>query len=112
MVTQKILDAHLRLRHADAPEGGNGQPEVVAGVLNGVEITILSDVPAEITPTPVTPLAQQTDENFVILKSADNRKLELSIGGTTWNDLEIKVPKEMAITARRSLLEGGFFLKD
>ena len=105
----------MRLRHANAPEGVNGQPEVVAG-----DVTPAAETPTAVTPddsgaiatAPETAPAVIPDENFVILKSADNRKLELSIGGTTWNDLEIKVPKEMAVTARRSLLEGGFFLKD
>ena len=66
---------------------------------------------------PVTPVAPPTvveekPEELITIKSADNRRLEVSVGNLAWNAPEIQVPKAMVGEVRRILLEGGFFLKD
>lgn len=51
-------------------------------------------------------------KQFVILRSADKRQLEASIGDQVWKGTEISVPVEQAGDVRRLLEDGGFFLKD
>lgn len=129
MVTDKILAAHTKLRHSDVSEKpaeeavkeeAENQDQAIREVLvEGTEVKTETPTVEEspstgtaeaksIEETPVVPV----ESDFVILRSADKRKLELSIGSQVWNDFEIKVPKTMAQTARRSLEEGGFFLHD
>lgn len=64
---------------------------------------------APVTPTPVV---EEKVEEMVTIKSADNRRLEVSVGDRSWNAPEIQVPKELVGEVRRILLDGGFFLKD
>jgi hypothetical protein len=71
------------------------------------------EVPAENqTPGMEVPTEENKDTRMVVLKSADNRPLEVSINNQTWTGKEISVPKDQADTVRRELLRGGFFLKD
>jgi hypothetical protein len=85
MVTQDILVKHMAKTHP-------AKEEVVAPVS--------------------TPVVEEKVEEMVTIKSADNRRLEVSVGNSAWNAPEIQVPKAMAGEVRRILLEGGFFLKD
>lgn len=65
-----------------------------------------------VAPVAPTPVVEEKPEEMVTIKSADNRRLEVSVGDKAWNAPEIQVPKELAGEVRRILLEGGFFLKD
>ena len=65
-----------------------------------------------VTPVVSTPVVEEKVEEMVTIKSADNRRLEVSVGDRFWNAPEIQVPKAMVGEVRRILLEGGFFLKD
>jgi len=65
-----------------------------------------------VAPVAPTPAVEEKVEEMVTIKSADNRKLEVSVGDRFWNAPEIQVPKKMAGEVRRILLDGGFFLKD
>lgn len=85
MLSQTILTQHMAKRHA---EGG----------------TVETVVPQ--------PVVEEKAEEMVMIKSADNRKLEVSIGNRYWNDMVIQVPKELSDEVRRILVNGGFFLKD
>ena len=63
---------------------------------------------------PVVPptVVEEKVEEMVTIRSADNRRLEVSVGNLAWNAPEIQVPKELVGEVRRILLDGGFFLKD
>lgn len=63
---------------------------------------------------PITPptVVEEKPEEMVTIRSADNRRLEVSVGDRFWNAPEIQVPVALAGEVRRILLEGGFFLKD
>ena len=65
-----------------------------------------------VTPIVSTPVVEEKVEEMVTIKSADNRRLEVSVGNLAWDASEIQVPKAMVGEVRRILLEGGFFLKD
>ena len=65
-----------------------------------------------VAPIVSTPVVEEKVEEMVTIKSADNRRLEVSVGNLAWNASEIQVPKAMVGEVRRILLEGGFFLKD
>lgn len=85
MVTQNILEKHLAKSHP---------------------------APVVTPPVETTPVVPEVEEKMVMIKSADNRKLEVSIGDRAWNAPIIEVPQSLAGEVRRILLEGGFFLKD
>ncbi len=60
----------------------------------------------EETPAPVV------DDGSVLLRSADGRALQASIGESVWQGVEIRVPAHQAADVRSLLEKGGFFLKD
>lgn len=64
------------------------------------------------TPVAPTPVVEEKVEKMVTIKSADNRRLEVSVGERFWNAPVIEVPEALAGEVRRILLDGGFFLKD
>lgn len=58
------------------------------------------------------PAPEVVDDGSVLLRSADNRSLQASIGESVWEGKEIRVPAHQAKDVRNLLENGGFFLKD
>lgn len=124
MVTPHILELHLKKSHSENPMSPN--PSTPLEPVNLDPINVSSRVEAPMPIVPVVPevpkevpqvLEEQTPvvepkPEMVIIRSADNRRLEVSVGNQIWNNVNIEVPKELAGEVRRILLEGGFFLKD
>ena len=88
MVTPRIMELHMKKWHA-VPE------------------TVEEKAVVEVQPT-----EEKEMDSLVTIKSADGRKLEVSVGERSWNSTEIQVPKDMVGEIRRILLDGGYFLKD
>ena len=89
--------------------GSEEQAEAQAEVKAEAEI-------AEETPAPEAPVQPEVavapQDDTVLLRSADNRTLEVSIGEAVWIGKEIRVPAHQAQSVRKLLEDGGFFLKD
>ena len=73
-----------------------------------VSETPVSEVPAQ----EEAPAPEVVDDGSVLLRSADNRSLQASIGESVWEGKEIRVPAHQAKDVRNLLENGGFFLKD
>lgn len=100
-----VVAAHIKKQH---PYYIPTVKEEIAPQEEGVKVEEVG-LTQPITSKPVEPIVE---EGMVVLKSADGRKLEVSINAQNWSGIEISVSKDQANSVRRELIRGGFYLKD
>ena len=113
MPTQKVLDGHLVKAHGASKEVSAEEAQmdnVDTQASEEVSENENSDTPQVQTPDDV--VKDPINDNYVEIRSADGRSLEVAINGVMYNDKTIRVPREQEGDIRRILNDGGFYLKD